>query len=71
MLHANLHRRGYKVQAATSGAQALNLAARRRPDAVILDMGLPDIDGFRRHQRAAAVEHLTHYRVVSPRSRGR
>jgi two-component system KDP operon response regulator KdpE len=46
MLPANLHRRGYKVQAATSGAQALNLAARRRPDAVILDMGLPDIDGF-------------------------
>ena len=46
MLHANLQRRGYAVQAATTGTQALTMAARRRPDAVILDMGLPDIDGF-------------------------
>ena len=46
MLHANLHRRGYAVQAATTGTQALSLAAHQRPDAVILDMGLPDIDGF-------------------------
>ena len=46
MLHTNLHRRGYAVQAATSGTQALNLAARQRPDAVILDMGLLDMDGF-------------------------
>jgi two-component system, OmpR family, KDP operon response regulator KdpE len=46
MLHTNLRRRGYMVEAATTGAQALNCAARRRPDAVILDLGLPDIDGF-------------------------
>jgi len=41
MLHANLQRRGYAVQAATTGTQALTMAARRRPDAVILDMGYP------------------------------
>ncbi len=46
MLHTNLRRRGYSVEAATRGAQALDFAARRRPDAVILDMGLPDIDGL-------------------------
>jgi two-component system, OmpR family, KDP operon response regulator KdpE len=44
-MEVNLAARGYKVELATSGAQALALAARRRPDAVILDLGLPDMDG--------------------------
>src|SRR6202171_5280537 len=42
----NLRAPGYDVQLATTGAQALALAARRHPDAVILDLGLPDIDGL-------------------------
>ncbi len=41
----NLRARGYEVQLASTGAQALALAARRHPDAVILDLGLPDMDG--------------------------
>jgi len=42
----NLRARGYDVQLASNGTQALALAARRHPDAVILDLGLPDIDGI-------------------------
>jgi two-component system KDP operon response regulator KdpE len=42
----NLRARGYNVQLAATGTQALALAARRHPDAVILDLGLPDIDGI-------------------------
>jgi two-component system, OmpR family, KDP operon response regulator KdpE len=41
----NLRARGYEVQLASTGTQALALAARRHPDAVILDLGLPDMDG--------------------------
>jgi two-component system KDP operon response regulator KdpE len=41
----NLRARGYGVQLAVSGTQALSVAARHHPDAVILDLGLPDIDG--------------------------
>ena len=41
----NLQARGYEVQLASTGTQALALAARRHPDAVILDLGLPDLDG--------------------------
>jgi len=41
----NLRARGYEVELAATGAQALALAARRHPDAVILDLGLPDMAG--------------------------
>jgi two-component system KDP operon response regulator KdpE len=35
----------YSVVIAASGNEGLNLAAREHPDAVILDLGLPDMDG--------------------------
>jgi two-component system KDP operon response regulator KdpE len=41
----NLRARGYDVQLAANGSQALAAAARRHPDAVILDLGLPDMNG--------------------------
>jgi two-component system KDP operon response regulator KdpE len=44
-MDVNLRARGYDVHIAATGAQALSLAARRHPDAVILDLGLPDMDG--------------------------
>jgi two-component system KDP operon response regulator KdpE len=44
-LGVNLRARGYEVHAAANGAQALDLAARHKPDVVLLDLGLPDLDG--------------------------
>ena len=44
-LAINLRARKYDVDVASTGADALRLAARSRPDAVILDLGLPDMDG--------------------------
>ena len=41
----NLRARQYDVVTASSGREALATAAQRPPDAVILDLGLPDIDG--------------------------
>ncbi|MFJ3975297.1 response regulator [Streptomyces sp. NPDC090021] len=41
----NLKARRYEVDAATDGASALELAAARHPDVVVLDLGLPDMDG--------------------------
>jgi two-component system KDP operon response regulator KdpE len=41
----NLRARQYDVVTASTGADALATAASRPPDAVILDLGLPDIDG--------------------------
>ncbi|MFE6097698.1 response regulator [Streptomyces massasporeus] len=41
----NLQARQYGVDAAQDGATALRLAAARQPDVVLLDLGLPDMDG--------------------------
>ena len=41
----NLKARKYEVDAAHDGATALQLAAARHPDVVVLDQGLPDMDG--------------------------
>jgi two-component system KDP operon response regulator KdpE len=44
-LRINLHARQYDVITATDGAEALHAAATHRPDLIVLDLGLPDIDG--------------------------
>jgi two-component system KDP operon response regulator KdpE len=44
-LEINLAARGYEVDQAATGELALDLAARRNPDLVILDLGLPGMDG--------------------------
>jgi two-component system KDP operon response regulator KdpE len=44
-LAINLRARKYEVDVAADGAAALTAAARRPPDAVVLDLGLPDMDG--------------------------
>ena len=45
-LGTNLRARGYTVDLAATGEEALALAARHRPDAVILDLGLPGMSGI-------------------------
>jgi two-component system, OmpR family, KDP operon response regulator KdpE len=44
-LRINLRVRQYEVHAAASASAALELAAKHPPDLVILDLGLPDMDG--------------------------
>jgi two-component system KDP operon response regulator KdpE len=44
-LSINLRARGYDVHTATTGTEALRVAASRHPDLVVLDLGLPDMDG--------------------------
>jgi len=44
-LQINLRVRGYEVYTAATGADALQQASRHPPDLVILDLGLPDLDG--------------------------
>jgi two-component system KDP operon response regulator KdpE len=44
-LRINLSARGYKVITAHDGTAALKAVAETKPDVVVLDLGLPDLDG--------------------------
>jgi two-component system KDP operon response regulator KdpE len=44
-LRINLAARGYTVLTAPDGTRALHAAAREHPDVIVLDLGLPDLDG--------------------------
>lgn len=45
LLRAILISNGYEVVEAATGAEALSLISSHCPDAVLLDLGLPDMDG--------------------------
>ena len=45
-LWINLRARGYVVEVAAGGTQALRVAATHQPELVVLDLGLPDLDGL-------------------------
>jgi two-component system KDP operon response regulator KdpE len=67
-LSRDLVAHGFRVEEAATGAEALLAWERRRPDIVLLDLGLPDIDGtavVRRVRREA----MTPILVLSARDR--
>lgn len=45
-LQYSLSRQGYQVVVATDGQAALDLARKRKPDLIVLDVMLPKLDGF-------------------------
>ena len=46
LLKYNLENQGFDILTATDGVQALNAARRELPDVVLMDLMLPDLDGF-------------------------
>ena len=46
LLHALLSEQGYSVRVATNGTMALESARSKRPDLILLDIRMPDIDGY-------------------------
>ena len=46
LIRDHLERAGFEVVTASDGTEALAAARRRRPDLVVLDLGLPGIDGL-------------------------
>jgi two-component system, OmpR family, alkaline phosphatase synthesis response regulator PhoP len=46
LVHFHLTKAGYDVLTAASGREALEIVRLRRPDLILLDLMLPDIDGL-------------------------
>jgi signal transduction histidine kinase/CheY-like chemotaxis protein len=57
MMHAMLTLHGHDVRTVPDGGRALEEVARFRPDAVLLDIGLPDMDGYEVARRLRAAPH--------------
>jgi two-component system, cell cycle response regulator DivK len=60
-LSRRLERRGYRVVLAVDGAQAIELGRRERPDLILMDLGLPNVDGWeatRQLKADAATRHI-------------
>jgi len=54
MLHETLAFGGHEVREARDGASGLALAAEARPDVALIDIGLPDLDGYEVARRLRA-----------------
>ena len=55
---------GHATECATRGSSALALAKRFKPDVVLLDIGLPDVDGFDVCSQLKADPETMHVRVI-------
>ena len=58
LLMRGLDERGYAVTSAGTGMAGLSMAVEQRPDLVVLDLGLPDIDGTHVLVMLRAVSHV-------------
>ena len=73
-LEINLRAQGYDVESARDGRASLEIAAERKPDVVVLDLGLPDLDGVRYSAgcaRTATCRSSCCRRVGTPTTRSR
>ena len=69
-LATNLRARDFEVDLARTGEEALQRAADHHPDLVILDLGLPDLDGVEVVAGLRGWTNVPDHRAVGPRRRG-
>ncbi len=60
-----LERKGYQVLTAQDAVHGLALAAAEMPDLILMDMGLPDVDGWEATRRLKADSRLRHIPVIA------
>jgi CheY-like chemotaxis protein/two-component sensor histidine kinase len=64
-LRAQLERRGHVIEVAKDGAEALSLALSQEPEAIVLDIGLPILDGYEVARRIRLSDSLQHCRLIA------
>ncbi|MBN2507898.1 MAG: response regulator [Verrucomicrobia bacterium] len=60
-----LERKGYRVMTAEDATTGLALAAKEPPDLILMDMGLPDLDGWEATRRLKSNPALRHIPVIA------
>lgn len=64
LLEAILVPRGFEVNSASSGEQALQLAIDFQPDALLLDVMMPEMDGYEVCRRLRKLKHKSYVPVI-------
>ncbi|MDQ2691270.1 MAG: response regulator [Chloroflexota bacterium] len=59
-----LGRRGFEVKGANGGVEGLKMIRQERPDLVLLDLMMPDMDGWEVYQQMKADEHTRGIPVI-------
>ena len=65
MLAVNLQMAGHDVRTTYSGQDALRLATEYRPDVVLLDLGMPGMDGYEIARRLRELRGVGDLRIVA------
>ena len=60
-LKTSLSAQGYHITEAATGEEAINAAVQSTPDVIILDLGLPDMDGIEVTRLLAGVDTNADY----------
>ena len=64
LVHATLEREEIRIFEASDGEDAWEIICEDQPDLVLLDIGLPDVDGFELCNRTRACPELDSVRIV-------
>ena len=70
MLSRRLKRRGYEVVIAPDGRQAVALAASERPDLILMDMNMPDVDGWEATRQIRAQAETSTVPIIAVTAHG-
>jgi len=65
MLSRRLQRRGYQIVTAENGEQGLSLARLEAPDLILMDITLPEMDGWEVARLLKAGEHTRHIPIIA------
>jgi two-component system cell cycle response regulator DivK len=65
MLSRRLERKGFSVVIAVDGLMGVKMASSERPDLILMDMSLPELDGWEATRRLKGDEATRHIPIIA------
>jgi len=65
LVSRRLEKRGYRVLTSENAAAGIEVARAQKPDLILMDMGMPDLDGWSATRQLKADPNLSHIPVIA------
>ena len=65
MLTRRLKKKGFEISIANDGKKGVSLAKREQPDLILMDLSLPELDGWEATRRIKADEETKHIPIIA------